>query len=184
MSGHGRALQLAFALRHWPQLAPVTLPLHPPHPGPLIVHGLASTLDTDLRHQKMHGWAMTWRGLPELRYRHGERAGEILSLEYDTRGQLLVRARVEHELAKRAAGLSVGIDLRRFEIVQENGAEIGLICEAELTEISLTPQPCNHQARVTLRYSPSPTVEFLSAMQVFMQKVSDLVKESQRCPQS
>jgi hypothetical protein len=52
--------------------------------------------------------------MPPLRYRHGELAGELLKLEFDARGRLLIEARVDHALGRRCGGLSVAATIEKY----------------------------------------------------------------------
>jgi hypothetical protein len=96
-----------------------------------------------------------------LLFRHREPAGEILSLAYDTRGRLLVDARVDHVEARRCSGLSVAATIVKYELRDQDDPQNfhALITRADLDEVSLTASPCNPACVVTSRISVSPALE-------------------------
>jgi hypothetical protein len=90
-----------------------------------------------------------------LLYKHraDQVVGRIDALEYDDAGQLLIRAHVTHELARRCNAFSVCATVREYEIVNPERPDFyGLIKQATLDEISLTDVPANPQAWVRQRY--------------------------------
>jgi hypothetical protein len=104
-------LELAqLAQRH--RVAPTlscALPLASPSSRPILISGIAAadTIDQERMRFAPHALMfLPWK-LPKLLFRHRENAGEILSLEYDKHGRLIMDARVDHPEARRCGGLSV-----------------------------------------------------------------------------
>ena len=62
---------------------------------------------------------MPWKP-PPLLFRHREPAGEILKIEYDARGRLIVDGRVDHLEARRCNGLSVAATIHRYELREQD----------------------------------------------------------------
>ncbi len=150
-------------------------------PHPMVLEGYASTCDIDLTRTKFRPYAFGYpllfcQPMPRLLYRHDESqpAGRIDSLQYDHKGNLLIRATVTHEPAKRCNAFSIGARVHAYTMHDVDSPSFyALVTSAELTKISLTDQPANMAALVTRRYRASPTVQLYSLLG---EKVSRLAK--------
>ena len=148
--------------QHQPTLCHVPLAPHTPHTMMLL--GFASTTDTDADRVKFRSHAFTWdrRQLPLLLHKHNaaQPAGTIESLDYDTNGNLRIRARVDHPEARRCNAFSVGATVVAYEFRDEDNANFhAVIKQAVLTEVSLTETPSNPQALVQHRWQALPQHE-------------------------
>jgi hypothetical protein len=78
-----------------------------------------------------------------------EPAGEILQMDYDPRGQLVVRAKVSHPEARRCGHFSIACTVREWRLCEIDDPRRfhGEIRQADIDEISLTPTPCNEKRR-------------------------------------
>jgi hypothetical protein len=135
----GEAMQMRWRLARLAQqhrLAlpePCILPLSEPVDGPVIIEGIAAATSVDLERTRFRRYAfpiLPWsKDFPPLLFRHTEQvAGEVVSLEYDTEGQLRVRAVVDHPLAKRCAGLSVSARVIEYEICDADSESYSSRC--------------------------------------------------------
>jgi hypothetical protein len=165
----GEALELRLRLRrlmaeHRVVHEPCSLPMTAPTLCPQILEGLAMTSDIDADRCRFRPFAFGMlRGRVPLLFKHdpNQVAGQIESWGYDPRGNLRVCARVDHPLARRCGGFSVGgrvISYKMHNVDCENFfAEVD---DAELSEISLTDRPSNRNALVTRRYPASSLPKF------------------------
>jgi YD repeat-containing protein len=119
---------------------------------------------------------LPWR-LPPLLFRHREPAGEILSLDYDARGRLIVDARIDHPEARRCSGLSVAATIQRYELRDQDDPERfhALILQADLDEISITPTPCNPDCIITSRFPTSSQPEFFDLARQGIGKIIEII---------
>ncbi|MET3334601.1 MULTISPECIES: hypothetical protein [Bradyrhizobium] len=153
------------ALRHGAtETASHIHPLQPATDHDLIFVGLAATSDIDQARMRFRPWCFSflpWQKLPPLLFRHSEPAGELLEMSHDDRGNLAVRARVSHSLAKRCSHFSVAATVQEWELrdINDPANFHGLIKCCAIDEISITDRPCNTEAKVLYRYRPSPAVE-------------------------
>ena len=72
-------------------------------------------------------------------------AGKILSLDYDDRGNLYLKALVEDSEARRMGGISIAATVIESE-VRDQDSPVGfhfVITKAIVDEISLSPVPAN-----------------------------------------
>ena len=87
--------------RHGIAPEPVQIPLSMRSDGPVILEGLAAHTSVDLDRMRLRGYAfqtlLPWEAKPPLLFRHdpAQPAGTIESLDYDSAGNLAIRARVE-----------------------------------------------------------------------------------------
>ena len=101
-------------------------------------------------------------------------AGKIEDIDYDSEGNLLVRAEVDHPLARRAGAFSIAARVNDYEMRDTDGENFyAIINNAELTEISLTDTPSNPEALVMDRHRVSPQVQYLELMTA---RVAKLIK--------
>ena len=113
----------------------------------MILSGLASTPDLDLHRTRLRAYCLGYP-LPKyckhvpllLKHRADEPAGEIESLEYDDRGGLLIRARVDDPTARRCGAFSVAVTVRDYAIRDPDDRDgfHAAILSARLDEVSLT----------------------------------------------
>ena len=131
------------------------LPLAPPTAGPVLVAGAASRVAIDGVMTMVVPSALYWNSdrLPPLRFKHGEVAGEILSLAYNVLGsELRIEARVDHELARRCPAFSVAFVPCAYTVVDRGGQAFHVrVTKARLDEISLTDVPAPRSALVERR---------------------------------
>lgn len=116
------------------------LPLAAPADGPVLVRGVATRVEIDAEMTLMAPNALVWdpARLPPLRLKHGEVAGEILSLAYNALGsELRVEARVDHELGRRCPAFSIAFTPETYELVDRGGAFFHFrVLRARLDEVS------------------------------------------------
>jgi hypothetical protein len=153
-----------------------------------LVSGLAATTAIDLKRMAFRAYAFdnvgTWvRQLPPLLFRHGEPAGTIDSLYYDAVGNLRITATVTHSEAARCGGFSVGATIHSYELKNADSPSgyHALVTRASITEVSLTPQPCNPQALVTDRIR-APQLEHYTLTGQAITKVIQIVELLQKWP--
>jgi phage head maturation protease len=176
------ALELRSRLRQLQrkhQLAPVPclVPLADPVAYPMILIGAAATTDQDLDRMQLEPFA--FGTLPDCRsvrllLRHDPTvvAGTVTNLDYDSRGNLRVRARVEHPEARRLGAFSAGFRVVECELRDADSEHFfGLLKRVELTEISLTDNPSNPKARVEQRI-PAALSDWHTLMQQRVQLVA------------
>ena len=160
MRGHELRQKLT-QLRDRHRIAPIArppLPLLAPVDGPQIVEGLAASSDIDADRMSFARGSLSWPDdlskLPLLvRHDVNRVAGRILDLDYDDRGNLHIKARVDDPEARRMGGLSVCTTVIESE-VRDEGSPAGfhfVITKAVIDEISLSPLPANAAALVTSR---------------------------------
>lgn len=168
-------LELArLAVRHGVATpTPRQLPSAEPVDQPLCIEGIAASANSiDATRMMFAPCAFRLPAIPsrmpKLLYRHDDQqvAGEIKDLFHDRDGNLRLRALVAHELAKRAAGLSVGVTVLAYELKNvDTPSFYALITHADVpTEISLTPMPADARALVTLRYPEPAVLKFYDLM--------------------
>ena len=186
MTVTGKALEMKLALHRLHRkhgIAPdiFMVPLTAPTAHPTVLTGYASTTDIDLTRMKFRAYAFGYpllfkHGLPPLHLKHDESktVGTIDALSYDDRGQLLIRATVTHEQARRAGAFSVGARVLDYELRDIDTPDFhALVTSAEVCEVSLTDCPANMNARVTARHCVSPVVQSHSLM---IEKVKRLIQ--------
>jgi hypothetical protein len=106
------------------------------------------------------------------------RAGrQILKLEYDARGRLVVDARVDHVEARRCSGLSVAATIQRYELRDQDDSENfhALITRADIDEISITPTPANPDCVITSRFPTSSQPEFFDLARQGIGKIIEIL---------
>jgi hypothetical protein len=82
--------------------SPALVPIAAPTSGPMVLSGLASTLDTDIERVAFAPFAFEWPAHVPLHYDHtGQIAGRIELLAQNDRGELMIRAYVDHPDARR-----------------------------------------------------------------------------------
>jgi hypothetical protein len=168
------ALELRFQLRQLQrkhQLVPVphTVPPTALVPHAMILEGVAATIDLDLDRMQLVPFAFgpaLPRAVPLL-LKHDPTivAGTVQELTYDSRGNLRVRARVEHPDARRLGAFSVGLRIVECELRNADSEHFhGVLKRVELTEISLTDNPSNPKALVEQRI-PASISDYYALMQ-------------------
>jgi HK97 family phage prohead protease len=177
MSGEAMAMRVALAklaVHHGIAPKPCIIPLSDPVDYPVVVEGYASTVDIDLDRTRFRAYAfcnpfLLLKGydLPPLLYKHDPEqvAGKIESLGYDDRGNLRIRATVDHPLARRCGAFSIRGKVLAYELRDTECRNFhALVTSAELIEISLTDTPANVNARVQHRYRAAPVAPLLNTM--------------------
>ena len=99
--------------------------------------------------------ALYWNtdALPPLRFKHGEVAGEILSLRYLS-SELRIEARVDHPEARRCPAFSVAFVPCAYGVIDRGGKFFHIrVTKARLDEVSRTDQPALRSALVERRCS-------------------------------
>ena len=97
--------------------APVQVPLAEPTASPMLLSGLASTLDTDCERVQFAPFAFELSADIPLHFDHqGVVAGRIERLEHNDRGELTIQAYVDHETARRCNAFSVSGDVEDFTL--------------------------------------------------------------------
>jgi hypothetical protein len=153
------------------------LPLGPVQSGPVILSGIAATTDRDHDRMQLAPDALILPPDPAavpLLANHNptQRVGAIQSLQLDHRGTLHIRARVEHEAARRLPAFSVGLRLLDGALIDADSANFyGLLKRAEISEISLTDKPSNPHALVLDRH-PSCRTDFCDAAITALQLIN------------
>lgn len=192
----GAALAMKLKLRtlmqrHRIQCNPVKIPLFDSVEPDMLMEGYCSTDDIDLDRCKFRSYAFgfplrrQYRDVPLL-YRHDPKqvAGTLDDCEYDDFGNLCVWCTVTHPEAKRCGGFSIGATVLEYQIVDGDTPDFhALISQAELNEVSLTPEPANPNCLVMDRYRVSPavqTLELLTAKMKLLQKMTVLMKQETR----
>ena len=169
--------------RHSVVSDPLSIPLAPPTDHAQVLEGYASTTDLDLDRVKIRpyafGWPLLIREMPPLYHKHdaSQVAGEIEDLSYDDRGNLLVRARVDHPQARRCGAFSIGATVVAYEMKNADRPDFfALITQADLTEISLTDAPANPRALVLRRHRVSALSGFYDAVTEKVRCLTELTK--------
>ena len=154
-------------------------PMTAPTAGAQVLEGFASTTAIHSNRCKFRGFAFgILRGRVPLLFRHDETqvAGEIEELSYDQWGNLQIRARVDHEQARRCCAFSVAGRVLEYELRDVDTPNFhAVITDATLSEISLTDRPSNAAALVTSRYPASPHAAFYDQMQRYVGAMKQLV---------
>ena len=138
------------------------LALGPPVEASSIrVKGYASTADIDLdRHRFRPGCFGTLDAAKiRLLLKHDPQiiAGTVDEISVDWLGRVLVTCSVDHPVAQRMPGFSVGVSVEKFTIHNADSAGVyGEIEACVLEEVSLTEVPGNRAALVTERWVASP----------------------------
>jgi YD repeat-containing protein len=182
----GLAMKLKLELAQLAQRHRVTptiscaLPLAAPASRPVLISGIAASTTVDQDRMRFRSRALVflpWR-LPPLLFRHREPAGEILKLDYDARGRLLVEARVDHVEARRCSGLSLAATIVQYELRDQDDPENfhALITGADLDEISITPTPANPDCVISWRIPTSPQPEFFDLARQGIGKIIEIVE--------
>ena len=107
--------------------------------------------------------------LPEavpLRFDHTESsAGRIELLAHNDRGELMIRAYVDHPEARRCNAFSVSGDVLDYSLHDtDRPSSFARVEKVRLREISLVPAPVDRSARVLRRELPSPMFAFGAAI--------------------
>jgi hypothetical protein len=145
--------------------APALVPLSEPS-MPMLLSGLATTLDTDIERVQFAPFAVD--PLPEnvpLHYDHrlDQRAGHIETLAFSDKGELMVCAYVDHPAAVRCNAWSVSGDVLEFSLHDSDRPSFfARIEKIRLREISLVPNPIQARARVLHRSKPGPASCFVA----------------------
>ena len=126
--------------------------------GPMVLSGLASTLDTDIERVQFAPFAFQLKPDVPLHYDHRPIvAGRIETLAFSDKGELLVRAYVDHPEAVRCNAFSVNGDVLDYTLHHIDSPNfVARVERIRLREISLVPAPINCNARVLKRELPSP----------------------------
>jgi hypothetical protein len=175
--------QLARRHRPAPSLT-CTLPLAPLSDRSVRITGIASspTIDQDRMLFRSHSLTfLPWKP-PPLLYRHREPAGEIETIEYDSRGRLIISARVDHAEARRCNGLSVAATIKAYELRDQDDPKAfhAVILAADLDEVSLTPTPACADCVVTSRMPASPNGEFYDTARRGIEQCMLIVEQMQK----
>ena len=140
--------------RHQQTLSsPVLVPLSDPAEGPLMLSGMASTLDVDIERVAFAPFAFEWTGNVPLMFDHTDQvAGRIELLDFSSKGELQIRAYVEHPMAVRCNAFSVSCDVLDFTLHRTDSPQFFARAEkVRLREVSLVPAPIQRNARVLKR---------------------------------
>jgi HK97 family phage prohead protease len=165
--------------KHQVQPVPIEIPLAEPMVHPALIEGVAATahIDLDRMQLKPFCFGTLKRERVRLLYKHDptQIAGKIQELHWDDRGQLLLKAVVTHDQAKRCSALSVGFRVIAYSLHDPDSDRFyARIEQAELTEVSLVTHPSNPAARITSRCRQPPQSEFYSLMQERVQRLIQL----------
>ena len=127
------------------------IPLLPPTAGSQIIEAIAASADVDADRMSFARGSLSWPDdlskLPLL-VRHsatGWLEKYSLSLDYDDRGNLYLKALVEDSEARRMGGISIAATVIESEVRDED-SPVGfhfVITKAIVDEISLSPVPAN-----------------------------------------
>jgi hypothetical protein len=154
-----REIAQLMAERHVQVEAQPLLPLAPPSDGPVLIRGIASRTEIDEMRTMLTPFALTWDALPPILLRHGEVAGECLSLEYSSSGtELIVTARIDLEEARRMPALSINF-LPEAYTFHDGAFWHFRVSKARLVECSVTDRPCLRSALIERRCPAPPPVE-------------------------
>jgi len=160
----GKALNELMA-RHGQTLpSPAAVPLSPPTATPMLLSGMASTLDTDIEHVAFAPFAFELPANVPLHFDHsGEVAGRIELLAHSDSGELMIQAYVDHEMARRCNAFSISGDVLDYSLHDTGSPSFyARVKRVRLREISLVPNPVNNKARVLKRELPSPASKFVA----------------------
>jgi len=95
-----------------------------------------------------------------------QRAGRVELLAHNDRGELMIRAYVDHPEAGRCNAFSVSGDVLDYSLHDtDRPSFFARIEKVRLREISLVPAPVDRSARVLRRELPSPMSAFGAAIQ-------------------
>jgi hypothetical protein len=171
--------QLSRRYRFAPGLS-CALPLAEPSGCPAWITGIASSPTVDQERMLFRSYSLSflpWKP-PPLLYRHREPAGKIQSIAYDSKGRLIITARVDHPEARRCNGLSVAATIKRYELRDESDPKAyhALILQADLDEISLTPTPCNPDCVITSRIPTVSHDAFFDSVKRAVEKCIEIVE--------
>ncbi|MET4514315.1 hypothetical protein [Bradyrhizobium sp. I1.7.5] len=123
--------------------------------GSQIVEGIAASPDVDFEKMSFRAGSLSWdTPLPPLLISHNRNrvAGKILALDYDDRGILRIRARVDDHEARRFGGFSIAATVHEAETRNADSFLFhAVITRATVDEVSLTDRPCNSSALVVSR---------------------------------
>jgi hypothetical protein len=163
----GKALSELMARHGQEMVSPEAVALSPPTSAPMLLSGLASTLDTDVERVQFAPFAfgdplpgdipLHWDHQPIV-------AGRIEQLGYTAeRGELTIRAYVDHPAAVRCNAWSVSGDVLEFSLHDtDKPSFFSRVEKIRLREISLVPNPINNKARVLKRELPSSMSKFVA----------------------
>jgi hypothetical protein len=175
---HGKALAMQMALQKYGH-APATphhIPLIEPTAGPLLVSGLASATTVDLQNTRFapHAFGQLPVQLPLLlKHDHNIIAGEVLALSYDRHGQVLIRAELTNELAKRMGAFSVSATVLDYVV---DSVGVATVTKAQLVEVSLTDRPANPDCLIHTRWPQSADVAFYDIMERGMHVIAKMAQ--------
>jgi hypothetical protein len=192
----GRAMKEKLAaLMHQHRMRPIeraALPLLAPTAGPQIIEGIAASADVDAEKMSFLAGSLIWPDdlskLPLLtRHDSSRPAGKILSLHYDRRGSLQIRALAEDPEARRMAAFSIAATVIEAELRSEDSPSgfHFVIHRATIDEISLTPQPSNASALVTSRRDVTSfdnTSDAVQAAVIRAQRAIEMLHQSWSVP--
>lgn len=170
--GQGMAVRLKLAqlARRFEVVSDVCIiPLTAPTDGPMVLEGLAVTPDIDLTRMRLAANCFGELDVSKVKllYKHGEAAGTVDHLRWDRKGNLHIRATVQHELGRRCGAFSVAFQVRAYTMHNENCPDyFAEITSAILDEVSCCNTPANQFALVTERkaWRPSPLNTFFELM--------------------
>ena len=154
--------------RHAVELAASqAVPLSEPASGPMLLSGLASTLDVDAERVAFAPFAFGTPlpdGVALCFDHHGDqRAGRIELLGYDAQGALTIRAYVDHLQAVRCNAFSVSGDVESFTLHDTGSPNFyARVEKLRLREISLVPSPANRNAKVLRREPPTALSKYIA----------------------
>ena len=154
------------ARKHGVVQVPYSIPLAPPTQCAMVLRGLASTGDLDFDRCRFASFSFGLLHKSKIRLLHAhdetQTAGEILNLNYDPHGNLLIETKVSHPQAVRCAAFSIGGRVRSYRLVDTDRPTFhAVIDNCELSEISLVDRPANRFALVKSRYPADARSKYL-----------------------
>ena len=147
----------------------------------MVLEGKAAATSIDLTRVRFMPRCFTWPKIVPLLYRHADPAGDVDDLYYSSAGELMARVTASHALARRAPAFSISANVREWRLVKKDTADFyAEVLSATITELSLTPSPCNPDCRVVKR-EPVPQAE--QSFVAMNAKLKDMMKlaEGMRC---
>jgi hypothetical protein len=144
--------------------APEAVGLSEPIATPMVLSGLASTLDIERVAFAPFAFELS-STMPPLKFDHTEEnAGRIEMLAHNDRGELTISAYVDHPTAVRCNAFSVSGDVLDYTLHDTGKPSFFARVErVRLREVSLVPAPINNQARVLKRELPSAMSRFAAS---------------------
>ena len=145
----------------------------------VIVEGYAAsatTIDREFTKFGPHCWMPFRQNIPLL-FRHGRPAGVVQEVRSTDKG-LYVRALATDPEARRCSHFSIAATIHGFMLrdIDDRERFHALVTCATLDEVSLTPSPCNPEAKILHRYQPSAAVEMYDIAQRWTSCVRGIVE--------